>query len=145
MGYADDEFQYSSNDADAWRTTGPIIAKSRSTKFTSSLALKYSSPILRPPASARRLSAIQVLLCMRRLMREKLRNPSAIKRNVPLREANGLKVRTWMLGWADSAAIASLFLRASTSSSSTRTFTPRSAASSNSLAKNMPVRSACQI
>ena len=49
MGYAEAEFQYRSNDADASRTTGPIMAKSRSTKLTSSLAPKYSSPRLRPP------------------------------------------------------------------------------------------------
>ncbi len=42
--------------------------------MVASLAPKYSSPRLRPPTSAMRLSAIQLLLCMRRLMRLKLRH-----------------------------------------------------------------------
>ena len=37
------------------RTIGPSIAKSRSTKFISSPAPKYSSPMLRPPTIAMRL------------------------------------------------------------------------------------------
>ena len=98
MGYAAGAFQYLSKDAEASRTTGPTIAKSRSTKFTSSLAPKYSSPILRPPATARRLSAIHVLLCIRLLTRLKFVRPSPIRRSVPLRDPNGLNIRTWMFG-----------------------------------------------
>ena len=110
---------------------GPTMPKSRSTKFISSLAPKYSSPRLRPPTIAKRLSAIQVLLCMRRLMRLKLRAPSLTRLSVPLRDANGLKTRTSMLGCADSAAKCSLLARASMSSTSRRTCTPRSADSSS--------------
>jgi hypothetical protein len=104
IGYAEGEFQYLSNEAEASRTTGPTIAKSRSTKFTSSLAPKYSSPTLRPPTIANRLSAIQLLLCMRRLMRPKLAIPSLMKARVPLREANGLNMRMSILGCAARAA-----------------------------------------
>ena len=66
--------------------SGPTIAKSRSTKLTSSLAPKYSLPRLRPPTIATRLSAIQVLLCMRRLMRSKLPSASSAKLTAPERD-----------------------------------------------------------
>ena len=47
----------------------PAASTSRSMKLATLLRMKYSSPILRPPATARLLSAMNSLLCMRRLMR----------------------------------------------------------------------------
>ena len=50
---------------------GPMAITSRSEKRTPSVAPKYSSPMLRPPTIVTWLSAVNDLLCMRRLSREK--------------------------------------------------------------------------
>jgi hypothetical protein len=127
-GKAGLEFQYRSKEFDASRTTGPNSAKSRSTKLTVSLAPKYSSARLRPPTIAIRLSAIQVLLCMRRLRRSRSSSPPN-KVPDPGAGARGLKMRTAMFRWTANAANMRKFLRASRPSISSRTVTPRSAAS----------------
>ena len=49
----------------ACATFGPNSTTSRSRKLVSVEASKYSSPMLRPPSTATRPSAIQALLCMR--------------------------------------------------------------------------------
>ena len=52
-------------------TTGPMATTSRSANSTPSVAAKYSSPMLRPPTMLAWLSAVKLLLCMRRCVREK--------------------------------------------------------------------------
>ena len=72
--------------------------------MTSSLAPKYSSPRLRPPTIAMRLSAIHDLLCIRWLMRLNLPTASSTKLTEPERDSKGLNIRTSIFGWASSAA-----------------------------------------
>ena len=127
------------------RTTSPTINMSRSIKLSTGLASKYSSPRLRPPTSAMRLSAIQLLLCMRWLRRRKSVANSPALRASPLRLASGLYIRTSRSGCASSAANPASFARAGKSSTKMRTRTPRSAASSACLASSLPVRSAFQM
>ena len=122
-------FQYRSKDAAASRTMGPTMAKSRSKKFTSSSPPKYSSPRLRPPTTAMRLSAIHVLLCIRRFRRGNRPTISSTLVTAPERDSKGLNIRTWIRGWASRAAKPWFLARASMSSTRSRTRTPRSAAS----------------
>ena len=128
------EFQNRSNDAETSRTTGPTMAKSRSTKFTSSLAAEIfiteiaaahqRDPVVRDPALV-----VHAPVDARR----NSRMPSPTICRLPLREAKGLNRRTSILGCASSAAKPAFLARASMSSTSRRTRTPRSAACSSSL------------
>jgi hypothetical protein len=80
-------------------TASPAISRSKSTKLPPLLLKKYSSAMLRPPATANAPSAMSILLCMRWLTREK--SPSAITQRVSAKErpeGKGLKRRTSTLG-----------------------------------------------
>jgi hypothetical protein len=89
------------------------------------LASKYSSPMFRPPTIVIWLSAVIDLLCMRRLTREK---SEIIQSALADREEMGLKSRTSMFGCASSSSSVRSSGDAPTSSMSSRTRTPRSAA-----------------
>lgn len=73
-------------------------------KLVSVAALKYSSPMLRPPTTAIRPSAIQALLCIRRFTLTIRNNISSARAMPPLRLRVGLNIRTSMFGCASGAA-----------------------------------------
>ncbi|MNW02860.1 hypothetical protein D3C71_1987110 [compost metagenome] len=85
-----------------------------------------------------RLSTVICLLCMRRLSRPKS-NASSNQR--ARRLANGLKMRTSILGWESTAAQVLSCLPVWMSSIRMRTRTPRSAASIRSPISTLPVLS----
>ena len=114
-------------------------------KLMSAAASKYSSPMLRPPTIATRPSAIQVLLCIRRLRLKKRSSSSTPRAIVPSRARVGLNRRTSTSGWLSSAASTDSLPCTFMSSSSSRTRTPRSAACSSSWWIMLPVKSACQM
>ncbi len=139
------EFQKASNTALACVTAGPASSRSASWKLVSAAASKYSSPTLRPPTTASRLSAIQALLCMRRVKPTKRRPISSARRRPLARLRPGLNRRTSRLGCASMASRASSRPATFMSSSSRRTRTPRSAAAISSCCSRWPVRSPCQM
>lgn len=73
-----------------------------SMKFAAVLRMKYSLAMLRPPETAKLLSAISSLLCMRWLMRPKSVIDSASRVASELeREGSGLNSRTSTFGKAE--------------------------------------------
>lgn len=75
-----------------------------SMKFAAVLRMKYSLAMLRPPDTAKLLSATSSLLCMRWLMRPKSVSESSSRVDSELaREGSGLNRRTSTFGKADSA------------------------------------------
>ena len=135
------EFQKASKMTLVCATAGPSSSRSASWKFMASEASKYSSPTLRPPTMATRLSATQALLCMRRLKPTKRRPISMARRKPPARLRAGLNRRTSRLGCASMASSASSRPGEPMSSISRRTRTPRSAAAISSCSSRRPVRS----
>ena len=102
---------------------------SRSTKLAPALAMKYSSAMLRPPATAITPSAMNSLLCMRRCTRSKSRQFTAKRVRKFCRPAgNGLNSRTSAFGWASSPSSSGSMPEVYRSSMIRRTRTPRSAA-----------------
>ncbi len=72
-----------------------------SMKLASVLRMKYSSAMLRPPDTEKRLSAMNSLLCIRRLMRlNSCADETMRLRTEPPREGSGLNSRTSTLGIA---------------------------------------------
>ena len=78
-GQADSLFQYASNPAELRAPRSRAASTSRSANADRLSAPKYSSPTLRPPTMVAWLSAVNDLLCMRRLTRAKsvTKSPSA--------------------------------------------------------------------
>ena len=94
-------FQYSSNSADSRGTIAPATSVSRSMKLAPALTMKYSSAMLRPPATAIAPSAMNSLLCMRRCTRLKSSADAAKRVMRFCRPAgNGLNSRTSTFGCA---------------------------------------------
>ena len=70
-----------------------------STKLSVELRMKYSSAMLRPPATAIALSAMKSLLCIRRLRRLKSKSDAVYLDSRPPRpQQNGLNSRTSTFG-----------------------------------------------
>ena len=99
MGSTRSLFQYSSNRDDSRGRIAPMTKVSRSTKLAPALAMKYSSAMLRPPATAITPSAMNSLLCMRRCTRSNSCQLTAKRVRKFLRPAGkGLNSRTSTLG-----------------------------------------------
>ena len=72
-----------------------------SMKLASVLRMKYSSAMLRPPDTAKRLSAMNSLLCIRRLMRlNSCSEADDAAEDEPPRDGSGLNSRTSTLAIA---------------------------------------------
>ncbi len=130
IGYASGSFQKRSKVRDMRRTAGPATTASRSTKLLVGLRTKYSSPMLRPPVTAIALSATNILPCMRWLMRSMSTSDERMRVSVENRPAGkGLYSRSSMFRWRVRHSRLSSLADVFRSSTSTRTRTPRSAAS----------------
>jgi hypothetical protein len=113
-----------------------------SMKFCASLSTKYSSAMLRPPTTAITPSAMKSLLCMRWLSRLISHGEAAKRERKPLRpQQNGLNSRTSTFGVSDSASSSCWLFTVYRSSTSTRTFTPRCAASRSVRSSSRPTAS----
>ena len=98
--------------------------------------------MFRPPTIVIWLSAVIDLLCMRRLTREK---SEIIQSALADRVEMGLKSRTSMFGCASSTSSVRSSGAAPTSSMSSRTRTPRSAARTTAPSSSLPTVSSCQM
>ncbi|MCY1501554.1 hypothetical protein D9M68_356320 [compost metagenome] len=124
------------------RTIGPLDSTSMSMKFAAVLRMKYSLAMLRPPETAKLLSATSSLLCMRWLMRPKSPSENSSRAaSEPAREGSGLNSRTSMFGKAERLLNTSSSPAVYRSSTSSRTRTPRAAASPSSLRNSRPTSS----
>jgi len=94
--------------------------------------------MLRPPTMVATPSTVKDLLCMRRFRRAKSASRPSQRRR---RSGNGLNTRTSMQRCAFSAASRSSRPPVLLSSSSRRTFTPRSAARSSACSSRVPALS----
>ncbi|MNS52231.1 hypothetical protein D3C72_849410 [compost metagenome] len=123
-------------------TTLPTTSASMSMKFCASLSTKYSSAMLRPPTTAIAPSAMKSLLCMRWLRRWMSKIDTTKRDRNPSRaQQNGLNRRTDTFGVSDSASNSCWLFTVYRSSTSTRTFTPRAAASRSVRSSSRPVAS----
>ncbi|MDT4822350.1 hypothetical protein FQZ97_555480 [compost metagenome] len=119
-----------SNSEDSRGTTAPATSVSMSMKLEPPSRRKYSLAMLRPPMTAIVLSTTNSLLCMRRCTRSKSRIDHA--QRVPKRErpaGNGLNRRTSTFGCEAKLVNSGSAPAVYRSSTSSRTRTPRSAAS----------------